>query len=177
MSQLPAPQTAKAEEDDWCDFISVTPRVAKPQPVKSLSQPHRTSTPELPLSVPQLSNIQPPPKPKPMVTQHGLIESTLPPSSLVQTSFSANPYTNQSFGGYQPSLISTEFAARFNSEPDEEWSDFVSGQPPPAKTPNIISNPASYDFVVSQSSSRGKGGILNLPNLEFIVPKSRSSKK
>lgn len=162
---------AGGEEEDWSEFVSVAPKHL------SRCESRRTLTPELPLSVPRLTNVRPPPKPKPLVTSRGLVESTLPPASLVQTSF-AVPCVGRDRG--QPSLISAEFAARFGQDAEDEWSDFVCGQPPPpASAPNIIANPVPYGSVATGTAARTRrpAGVLGLPGLEFIVPKSRTSKK
>lgn len=129
------PVVKKIEEDDWSDFVS--------------GQTERTATPELSLSIPQLSNIQPPKLPIPVITPQGLMQTKIPSHSITQKH--APLLSNLSYNGsnYQPSIISNQFAMQLNQnslntpyqttsipanaphqngfkDDSDEWSDFVS---------------------------------------------------
>ncbi|XP_063932663.1 aftiphilin isoform X2 [Zophobas morio] len=213
------------DDEEWSDFVSVT------NPVKSVL-PERTATPDLPLSVLNLNNVQAPKQPIPVITPSGLVQTklssnmTLQPKSVVQTSVQPSmfrPPTTQ----FQPSIISNQFAANFASgnsttmapptksqsqDDDDDWSDFVSSQPPPPSqmngyqqktsfsqgkapqinwtnaTTNIIMNPTHFETFQSYAPPQNKKvspmsarnvipSISAIPDLDFIAPKNRTSKK
>ncbi|XP_065168838.1 mucin-2 isoform X3 [Atheta coriaria] len=125
---IPAPAQ---DDDDWSDFISTQPTTTgPPSRVSGISASNTspskhslssTSTSELSLSIPQLrsmQNMQPPCKPPiPVITPRGLVQTKIPsmaPStpgkSLPQTALHVQPPGD----GYQPAIISTQFAAQLN---------------------------------------------------------------
>lgn len=113
------------DDDEWSDFVSVQ----KPSPVHKfqLSEKERTSSPDLPLSVLNLGNIQPAKQPIPVITPHGLIQTKLSSSNSLNLSpkvqLKNNIINTQQKTVYQkpqihPSIISSQFASQaynFNS--------------------------------------------------------------
>lgn len=183
---------ANIDDDEWSDFVSVT------KPIFS----ERTATPDLPLSVLNLNQVQAPKQPIPVITPSGLVQTKLSSNfvlqpQVVQKTF--QPLKLQSTP-HQPSIISNQFAANFpnpTDDDDEDWSDFVSGQPlqqingfqqkfatglPQQKnwTTNIITNPSHFDSLqgTGQQNRRNVGSTLGtMPELDFIAPRNRTNKK
>jgi hypothetical protein len=206
------------EDEEWSDFVSVTNSV---KPNQGL--PERTSTPDLPLSVLNLNHVQAPKQPIPVITPSGLVQTKLSSNltrqskSVVQTSVQPNmfrPPTSQ----FHPSIISNQYAANMfagasqsskaspsPADDDDDWSDFVSSQPPPQvngyqqkpmqgrapqanwanATTNIIMNPTHFESFQSYGPPQNKKvtsrnaipSISAMPDLDFIAPKNRTSKK
>ncbi|EFA06875.2 proteoglycan 4 isoform X2 [Tribolium castaneum] len=166
------------DDDEWSDFVSVTNPVMKPV------MPDRTATPDLPLSVLNLNSVQAPKQPIPVITPSGLVQTKLSsnmPKSVVQTS--VQPMFRPPMNQFQPSIISNQFAANFpgaSQDDDDDWSDFVSSQPPPqvngyqkAAPTNIIMNPTHFETL---NYTAPKNKISTIPDLDFIAPKNRTKK-
>lgn len=107
------------DDDEWSDFVSVQ----KPSPVHKFqsSEKERTSSPDLPLSVLNLGNIQPTKQPIPVITPHGLIQTKLSSSNSLNLSpkvqLKNNVINTQQKTMYQrpqiqPSIISSQFASQ-----------------------------------------------------------------
>lgn len=179
------------DDDEWSDFVSVTKPVLY----------ERTATPDLPLSVLNLNHVQAPKQPIPVITPSGLVQTKLSSNLILQPQVvqkTVQPMKPQSTP-YQPSIISNQFAANFpeSTDDDDDWSDFVSGQPPqqingfqqkfsaalPQQkcwTTNIITNPSHFDSLqgTAQQTRRNVASTFaTMPELDFIAPRNRTSKK
>ncbi|KAJ8936635.1 hypothetical protein NQ314_012251 [Rhamnusium bicolor] len=113
------------DDDEWSDFVSVQ----KPSPVHKfqLNERERTSSPDLPLSVLNLSSIQPAKQPIPVITPQGLVQTKLSSNSTItmspKTHSKNNVLSMQNKHLYQqpqiqPSIISNQYASQaynFNS--------------------------------------------------------------
>ncbi|KAJ8924099.1 hypothetical protein NQ315_006881 [Exocentrus adspersus] len=149
------------DDEEWSDFVSVQ----KPSPVHKIQllEKERTSSPDLPLSVLNLGNIQPAKPPIPVITPHGLIQTKLSSNNPVNLSPKTQLKNNLTFQKPQvhPSIISNQFASQiynFNTasvnqsksstmqrqnassslqslDDDDDWSDFISS-PLPQNTAN-----------------------------------------
>lgn len=190
------PKTApeQVEDDDWSEFVSN-------QDVKLKSPLKRTATPELQLCIPQLSQIQPPKQPIPVITPHGLIQTKIPSNSYHKINRNnypvLKPLQNQPTDGYQPSIISNQFAKQTSyvlpsyqnssTGDDDDWTDFISSQPPPPTnglknksiTPNIITNPHFEQNNAYKPNSVLRNGVntrlanISLPELDFVAPNTK----
>ncbi|XP_030764740.1 uncharacterized protein LOC115888981 [Sitophilus oryzae] len=153
------------DDDEWSDFVSV-----QSSPLHKIkSEKERSSTPDLPLSVLNLGNIQPTKQPIPVITPNGLVQTKLASNVSLNFPIMQNnrmyPQTQgQSSSSYQPSIISNQFASQAfggfgnyqantstksqlpENADDDEWSDFVSHE------------------ASSQKPSHPKGSWSNQPN-------------
>lgn len=92
------------DQDDWSDFISVK------EPLKS-----RTSTPDLPLSVFNLSNIQPSKISAPYVAPNGVVHSPAKTSTLSFPVINRNTQNVQQHFHQQPFITSQAFSALYSN--------------------------------------------------------------
>lgn len=172
-----------SDDDEWTDFVSVQ---QPPSPLHKFTHPDRTSSPDLPLSVLNLSSIQSPKKPIPVIT----------PQGIVQTKLSSNNQQN-AMQSFQPHFNSRLNGA--NQTDDDDWSDFVSspavsnGTTTPNNTfkPTTSSNYLNYwpnsqnatDTILKskrlmngnvkiavQSKKNTVPSISSLPDLDFVAP-------
>ncbi|XP_076268511.1 aftiphilin isoform X2 [Rhynchophorus ferrugineus] len=169
-----------AEDDEWSDFVFV-----QSSPLHKLKmEKERSSTPDLPLSVLNLGNIQPTKQPIPVITPNGLVQTKLSSNvslnlpNIMPNSRMYGHVHNQNNLAYQPSIISNQYAsqayggfgnyqANTSSRPqvpetqdDDEWSDFVSHQAPTQKT-----NPTKTNQSWSNQANQISSWIGATPNI------------
>lgn len=104
------------EDDEWSDFVSAK----KPSPVHKVvgREMERTSSPDLTLSVFNLSTIQPTKQPIPVITPQGLVQTKLSANTLNTSPKLQQKNTKQYFQSVQtvpiitPSIISNQYVSQ-----------------------------------------------------------------
>ncbi|CAH0550027.1 unnamed protein product [Brassicogethes aeneus] len=138
-------QKPQKEDDEWSDFVSVQ----KPSPVHKFNKIERSPTPDLPLSVLTLGNLQPARQPIPVVT----------PQGLMQTKISTQALDNDDWSDFVSSPL-----PQTNGCPDNRQ-----------KT-NITTNPAHF-AAQGKSAHVRISSISALPDLDFRATGSWSNNR
>lgn len=104
------------DDDEWTDFVSAQ----KPSPVHKVAarEMERTSSPDLPLSVFNLSSVQPAKQPIPVITPHGLVQTKLSANTINTSPKFPQRNTKQILQPVQnipmitPSIISNQYISQ-----------------------------------------------------------------
>ena len=105
---------SNSDEDDWSDFVGVSVPAesnnVRHHHFHGSNEPERTSTPELSLSVPHLSRLQPPKHPIPVITPQGLIQTKIPSNAYGRgVNYFHRPMAASSRVPSQASTISSQY--------------------------------------------------------------------
>lgn len=138
-------RSQKTEDDEWSDFVSAQ----KPSPVHKLSsrETERTSSPDLPLSVFNLSSIQPTKQPIPVITPQGLVQTKLSANVVNTSPKLQQKHAKQYFqpglpmSMISPSIISNQYvtqAYKMNSTTSGQHSTSNQGKYKPSPKTNSL---------------------------------------